>query len=393
MHKILTRDFIISFFAQFVFSSVFCILIPAIPIYLLRFGAREGEIGLLVGIFSVSSLVLRPFIGKALLTLPEKNFMIAGTLLCTISGAAYLVAPPFWPLFIVRVVQGVGLALFSTASFTMLANMLPETNRGRLISYYYLSYNLSFAIGPYVGMLLINHFNFSVLFWVGTLLSLCSLFLTLKLDNPEPVLIKNPSGSTARFLFSREALPPSVMAFILNFIWASLCAFFPLYAIQHGVSNPGTFFIFLAVTLMLGRILGGRILDLYSREKVVMPCLSIIIVGIIIIPLAHTTAMYIFSAIILGTGWAFLYPSLTIYVIENAGLARGPAMATFTALGDLGAGIGPMFMGLVLERTSYPVMFSCLILAGVANFFYFYYAVARKGRVPVADDFTKEGIP
>ncbi len=391
MGKVLTRDFILNFFLQFVFSSVFCILIPAIPIYLTRFGAREGDIGILIGVVSVSSLILRPFVGRALVTIPEKNFMIAGTVLYVVSCLAYLAAPPFWPLFIVRVVQGIGLAFFSTASFTMLANTLPEANRGRLISYFYLSYNLSFALGPYFGMLLINHFNFSVLFWVCTALSLSSLYLTLKLGRPQPVFVRNEFRK-AQSLFSREALPPSIMAFVMNFIWTSLCAFFPLYALQHGVSNPGTFFIFLAITLMLGRVLGGRILDVYSREKIIIPCLSIIIVGITVLSLSHTISMFILAAVILGTGWAFVYPSLTVHVIENAGIARGPAMATFTGLGDLGAGIGPMFMGLVLEKTSYPVMFSCLILAGIINFFYFYFAILRKARNPAAEGFTKEGV-
>jgi len=82
----------------------------------------------------------------------------------------------------------------------------------------------------------------------------------------------------------------------------------------------------------------------------------------------------------LGTGWAFLYPSLTIHVIETAGLSRGPAMATFTALADLGAGLGPMIMGFILQRTSYPIMFACLTLTGVTNFLYFYYAMGKKGK-------------
>jgi hypothetical protein len=53
-------------------------------------------------------------------------------------------------------------------------------------------------------------------------------------------------------------------------------------------------------------------------------------------------------------------------------------MATFTALGDLGAGLGPMIMGFVLQRTSYPVMFACLTLTGPANYFYFYYTQDKK---------------
>ena len=81
--KILTRDFVLSFFAQFTFSSVFSILIPTIPIYLSRMGAKEAEIGVLVGALSVSSLVLRPLVGRALLKIPERRFMIVGTLFYT----------------------------------------------------------------------------------------------------------------------------------------------------------------------------------------------------------------------------------------------------------------------------------------------------------------------
>ena len=86
LQKIVSRDFILSFFAQFVFSSVFCLLIPAIPISLSRFGAKEAEIGILIGILSVSSLVLRPFVGKALLNIAERKFMIAGSLLYVFSS-------------------------------------------------------------------------------------------------------------------------------------------------------------------------------------------------------------------------------------------------------------------------------------------------------------------
>ncbi len=248
IREIVNRDFILSFFTQFVFSLVFCILIPAIPIYLVGFGVKEGEIGFLIGIFSVSSLILRPFVGKAVSTIPERNFMIAGCLLYVLSCLAYLIAPPFWPLLIVRAVHGIGLAFFATASFALLARMLPEAYRGRLISYYYLSFNLAFALGPYLGMLLINQFNFSVLFLVCTGLSLSSFFMTLKLGKRGPVALDQPPQKNQPFL-SRGAVPPAVIAFMLNFIWGSIAAFFPLFALKHGVSNPGVFFVFLAASI------------------------------------------------------------------------------------------------------------------------------------------------
>jgi len=66
MQKILTRDFVLNFLAQFAFSFVSFILIPTIPVYLSRFEAKAGEIGFLVGVLSVFSLIPRPFIGRAL---------------------------------------------------------------------------------------------------------------------------------------------------------------------------------------------------------------------------------------------------------------------------------------------------------------------------------------
>jgi amino acid permease len=54
--KIITRDFVLAFLSQFVFSFAFSMLIPTLPIYLLRLGSREETIGILIGVFSVSSL-------------------------------------------------------------------------------------------------------------------------------------------------------------------------------------------------------------------------------------------------------------------------------------------------------------------------------------------------
>ena len=376
--KILTRDFILNFFAQFVFSFVSFILIPTIPVYLSRFEAKGGEIGFLVGVLSVSSLIPRPFIGRALLRIPERKFMMAGAVLYILSSVAYLLAPPFWPFLIVRILQGVGLAFFSTASVALIFNITSENRRGQIISYYFLSFNFAFALAPYFGMLLINQFNFTVLFLVCTGLSLCALFITVKLKKRHSIPIEKESIQNQPF-WSREVLPSAIMAFMLNVIWGALGAFFPLYALRHGVSNPGIFFAVLAITLIFGRSLGGKILDIYDRKKIIIPCFITVIISLVMLTFSTTLLMFIVVAIIFGTGWAFLYPSLVIYAVESSGSARGPVMGTFTALADLGAGIGPMIMGIILEWTSYPIMFLVLAFIGVINFLYFRYTIRKKG--------------
>lgn len=379
--RILSRDFLLCFFAQFTFSSVFYLLIPTLPIYLSNLGAKEAEIGVLIGAFSVSALVLRPVVGKALLRVPERSFMIAGTVVFALSSLVYLIAPPFWPLLALRVFHGIGLAFFSTASFTLLANIIPEANRGQIVSYFYLSINFAFALGPYLGMLLINQldfpFNFHVLFLVCAGLSLVCLFITLKLEKKQTLPVPEHSSQKSSFL-SLDALPPAIIASIITITWGAMVAFFPLYALKKGVDNPGIFFAAFAITLILGRGLGGKILDIYAREKVILPCLFTLVISMPILAFSSTLPMFILVAIIWGIGSAFLFPSLMAYTIDLAGSNRGPAMGTFTAMIDLGAGMGAVIMGVILQFTNYTVMFLCLAFTGVINFVYFYSTLRKK---------------
>jgi len=375
--KIFTHDFALSFFAQFAFSSVFCILIPTLPIYLSRSGAPEAEIGVLIGIFSVSSLVLRPFVGRALTRIPEKKFMTAGTLLYTFSSAAYLFAPPFWPLLMVRILQGIGLAFFSTASFTLIANISPEARRGQSLGYFYLAINIAFVLAPYFGMLIINLSNFTILFLVCTGLSLGSMLVTAKLEKRQGDPFPDPRIRNQPFL-SREALPSSIMAFMVNIIWGAVTAFFPLYALGHGVTNPGLFFGALAITHVLGRSLGGKILDMYAREKIIMPCLIAYILSMLVLTFSATLTMFITVAVIWGIGNAYLYPTLVAHALDRAGASRGPAMGTFNAIADLGSGMGSVIMGIVLQFSNYQTMFLALVFTGIINLGYFHFFVKKR---------------
>jgi MFS family permease len=380
---IFTRDFILSFFAQFSFSSVFWMLIPTLPIYLSKLGSSEAEIGVLIGAFSVSSLVLRPFIGRALLRIPERNFMIAGSLLYVFSSTAYLWGHPLWPFLIIRVIHGTGLAFFATASFTLIASISPEARLGESLSYFYLAVNIAFVLAPYFGMLLINYFNFHILFLVCIGLSLCSLYITTKLRKRKIDRLLNPTLRDQAFL-SREALPSAIMAFLANIVWGAITAFFPLYALSHGVTNPGIFFGVLAIIHVIGRVLGGRIMDIYSRERIILPCLITYIIAMVTLAFSTTLPMFILVAVIWGSGNAFLYPTLVAYALDRAGDSRGPAMGTFSAFADLGAGLGSVIMGIILQLTNYRTMFLSLALTSVLSLLYLQLLISKKEGIKLA---------
>ncbi len=375
--NIFSRNFILCSAGQFSSSFVFFILIPTIPIYLSKLGATDAEIGILVGALSVSSLVLRPFVGRALLKISERDFMMAGSVIYTLASLAYIVASPFFPLLIVRIFHGVGMAFFATASFTLIARITPDSHRGQSIGFFYLAINLAFALAPSVGMFLIQLFDFTVLFVVCAGLSFCALCFTYRLERVQSESSEDSSTGSRLFL-SRGALPPSLLALMASFIWGAVTAFFPLFAVSQGVSNPGIFFGVVAIMLILGRSLGGKILDLYEREKVLLPCMATQITAMAILAFSTTLFMFVLAAVIWGGGNAFLYPSLVASSIERSGSARGPAIATYSALSDLGSGLGAVIMGMVLQVSNYRTMFLGLVLVGFVCLGYFHFLFKKR---------------
>ncbi len=55
-------------------------------------------------------------------------------------------------------------------------------------------------------------------------------------------------------------------------------------------------------------------------------------------------------------------------------------MGTFTAISDLGTGLGPVIMSIILRLTNYQTMFLCLSLTGAVNLGYFYFFMRKNGK-------------
>jgi MFS family permease len=378
--EIFTRDFILCFAAQVAFASVSFILIPTLPIYLSRLGSAEIEIGILIGAFGISSLVLRPFVGKALSKSGEKRFMVVGAIVSALTSVAYLIAPPFWPFCIVRILQGIGSAFFFTAAIILISNITPQTHRGESLGYFFLSFNISMVLAPPFGIILINHFGFTALFLVCVVLSLGSLLISCRLKSSDIKPMVDSSIEDSSF-FTPKAFPPILLYFLAHVIWGSLATFFPLYAINHGVTNPGLFFAAYAMVLILGRALGGRILDTYQRDRVILPCLTAYIIAMTLLAYSTSLQMFILVAVIQATGHAFLMPALVAYTIDLAGASRGSSIGLLSAAGDLGMVLGPTIMGIILRFSSFPAMFLCVALIGLMNFTYFYCSMKKRKKL------------
>jgi len=378
--NILSRDFVLGFFALFTFVAAMYTLMPTLPIYLERLGSSVMEIGVLIGVYSVSALIFRLLVGLGFRWFSEKTIMMTGALLFAITFFACLLFRPFWPFLVVRLFQGAAFCFMDTAALALVVNITPLAHRGQGLATFMLAITLALALAPAFGMFIINHYSFTSLFLTCAALSLCAFFFSWRLQSRYRMKLEKGAPSGSGSVLELKIIAPAITGFLYSLLWGTVNAFVPLFAIESGVSNPGYFFSSVAVMIIVGRTMGARILDIYSKEKIVLTFLSISMIAMILLSLSKTLPMFVLVGLLWGTGSAFLFPGIMAYAFDYAGSSGGPAVGTYRAVSDLGMALGPVIMGLIISLAGYRIMFLCLALICVINLSYFQFYVMKKGK-------------
>jgi predicted MFS family arabinose efflux permease len=376
---IATRNFVLAFLAFFTFLVSYFALMPTLPLYFARLGSDAGDIGVLVGIYSVSSLVARLLAGGALSRYSEKSVMVFAALLFAVSFLACIVLRPFWPFFVLRLFQGVMYACFDTAAFSFIVKVTPLAYRSRALGYWMLAPGLATVIAASFGMFLVNEFGFTILFLFCMGLSLCSFLLATTSKGHEVLPEEGTAVPTSLFL-EAKIIVPGISVLFYNFVLGSVTAFFSLYAIECGMKNPGYFFSASAIMTIAGRALGGRIVDSWRKEKIILTFTLTSLVAMVILSLSRTVPMFLFVGLLWGAGAAFIFPVSMAYAFDYAGSSGGTAVGTFRALMDLGYAAGPIMIGMIIPLTGYPIMFLCLAVVLLINVCYFQFYVTKRRR-------------
>ncbi|MBS4774179.1 MAG: MFS transporter [Proteobacteria bacterium] len=362
--KIFTSSFIsvmlINFFTFFSFQMIF----PTLPLYIHSLGGGDAVVGLVMGLFTVTSLLTRPFAGVALDMLGRRRVFLFGLCVLALTAFSYSFATAIVMIALVRLLHGIGWGIAGTSSATIAADLLPKKRLGEGIGYFALANSLSMAIAPAAGLYLARRYGYSDEFKIAGFLVLISIFLALVIKykpyKPHPAALKEG-------LYERSAFGPSFMVFCTSSTFSGIASFLPLYAAGQNIHNIGWFFTVYAGAIFISRLLTGKIVDRYGYSIVLIPGFLALIAALLIISRAHDMEMFMVSAVVFGLGFGITQMTLQTMVVRNVPSTRlGAANATFYSGVDMGNGLGALTLGSLAELVGYADMFACSALIIVA---------------------------
>ena len=198
----------------------------------------------------------------------------------------------------------------------------------------------------------------------GSVLIALILFAILK--NPPIKSEKKPLNVSA--LFSRAAVPASVIALVFMLTFGALENFLAKYAVEAELPSGGLFFAIMAVMLLLVRVVLGKYADKKGEAMFVYTCNSAMLAAFLLLALAPNTVTFIIAAVLAGYGFGGLEPALQSMAVHSAAPSeRGSANSTFLCAYDIGIGLGGGIAGVLISGLGYEQMFVILSAANIVS--------------------------
>ncbi len=215
----------------------------ALPVLQSDLGASFEEVQWVVNAYALFLGTLILIGGAAGDAYGQRRIFILGVNVFALASVFCAVAPSGGALIAARAVQGIGAALMVPQSLALLATHFPEGERGRAIGIWAGASALTTALGPPIGGLMIDWFDWRSVFWINFPAALIVLYLTHRFipEEPDGQVAARPDwlgGALALIAFGGLTAGLTWIAdngaslFTLLVILAGLCAF-PLFWLRE----------------------------------------------------------------------------------------------------------------------------------------------------------------
>lgn len=245
-----------------------------------------------------------------------------------------------------------------------------------------MSTNLAMAFGPFIGLLITQHFSYSIIFYAASLFAAFSLVASLFMNVPEGDKggASPQKGFKISDYFEKRALPIAIFIGFAGFTYSSILSYLTSFAKEMDLMDAASFFfVVFAVFLLASRPFTGRMFDVKGENAVIYPSLLLFAVGMVILSQSHHGITLLIAGALIGVGYGTFQSSCQAISIKEAPSNRmGLATSTFYTMYDFGIGVGPFLLGFLIPFTGFKGLFMGMSIFAFVLIGIYYLAHGRK---------------
>ena len=375
--RLFTSSFLAICCANLLIFTAFYMLFPVLPIYLMdELQAQKGTIGAILSAYTIGTLSIRPIAGFMVDRYPRKVLYVLFAALFSLFFSGYLLLHVLLLIGILRALHGLAFGMLTTSSTTIAVDIMPVSKIGTGIGIYGVTTSTAMAIGPMLGMLILEKTSYPFVFAssMGCAIAGCLCGMMVRHNKTIPP-VKSVSLSLDNF-FLKKGIHAFFSQALCGFFYGLLVNFLSVFARERGIEpNPGFFFCLLAIGLILSRFFAGGMIDKgYIGKLIVAGTLLTALAGLVFI-LVPGQYPFFLSAVGIGMGYGMLTPAYqTLFINFASPSERGKANSTFFISWDGSIGLAVFLGGLVSQAFGLQIAYLLgvgLLFCSVFCFIYF----------------------
>lgn len=314
-------------------------------------------IGLLISVFSLSGLVIRPLISPFLHPGNIRRWIFFSAVADIFALVCYSVAHTFLPLLIVRLIHGAAYVCLSSAKMAAVVSFIPSHRSGQAFSITSASMLLPYAIIPAIFSTLTRWFGGfeNVLICIGFLMILIFPLLLIVGSIRSPLKLQIPQTRHITYkeffrnLRNPKVIVPLIFILILFFSLSAVFCYIYSFGKKIGIQNPGFFFTFAILTMICIRFIAGPLFDKMRNSYILAISFAGLVIAFLGLPQVKDSFYFFLIAFICGLCWGAAHPILhTILFKISPPRLQGLNQNLGTEMVDSGFFLGPLLGGLAI---------------------------------------------
>jgi MFS family permease len=345
-----------------------------IPVFIFSFAHSYAQTGLLKSAYDVAFIIALPIVGIFADRVRGTSIILLGLSFYFIVGTSYFLAGiSGMVIFIViaRFFNGIGYAMDSVGRETYFRRHTPKEKLATVFGYFDTIGDFWWIVAALLGIILIKFFSIGTLLFMMVPFTIVGMFVIWRFRKNEPKEIFTEEQQTSSYkALLRETAQWSwklkliiVLNFFLSIVSATVMFFLPIQVFTEGAGYTPV--IIMGVIMTIPAVMGWALGGLFDKKGMRVFGYGLLLFAILLILLALMNG-YVWQIIIgfligviIELLWIGSEELVTLYTKpEHFGRVDG----LWRSIDDVGAMIGPILAGFIIDIFGSQVMYLILAL-------------------------------